>query len=132
LKSFALTSALLLLSAVMPSLISSMACAEDQKASEVQGTEAATNPNAKFVTKLAGLVLFVSNSCPETKVDYDRFKATVTSLGVQVDALSAEPMKLESLNYFTSYEANAKDNCARALTEFGTEGRIIRGIFSAK
>jgi len=131
LKSLAPAFALLLSSAVMPSLISSMASAEDQKAPEAQGTEAA-NPNAKFVTKLAGLVLFVSNSCPGAKVDYDRFKATVTSLGVQVDALSAEPMKLESLNYFTSYEANAKDNCARALTEFGTEGRIIRGIFSAK
>jgi len=92
----------------------------------------ASSPNAKFVTKLAGLVLFVANSCPEKTIDYDRFKSVVTGLGVEVDALSKDPIKLASLNYFTSYGANVKDNCTRALTEFGPDGRIVRGIFSEK
>jgi len=90
------------------------------------------NPNVKFVTKLSGLVLFATNSCPDILVDFDRFKEVSTSLGVEVDALSKEPIRLESLSYFSSYKENTKQNCMRALNEFGPDGRILRGIFARK
>jgi len=112
-------------------LVAGLAYGEESKASETAGPGTIT-PNAKFVTKLAGLVLFVTDACPKSKVDYDRFKAIVSALGIQVSALSEDPIKLESLGYFTSYKDKTEDNCARALKEFGPDGRIIRGIFGEK
>ena len=88
--------------------------------------------NAKTAAKLAGLVAFVANSCPELMPDYARFKNIVSALGIDVDDLSNGDLKLQYLNYASLYQADVKGNCEQARSRFGETGTTFQGLFQKK
>ncbi|GJD29957.1 hypothetical protein PMNALOAF_1199 [Methylobacterium adhaesivum] len=78
--------------------------------------------------KLAGLLYFVQNACPDLQPDYTRFKDVVAGLGVSLDDLSAGDLLLRSRTYTEVYTKDTPANCARADTNFGPTGTTIPGL----
>lgn len=85
----------------------------------------------KMALKLAGLMTFVASSCPDIKADYARFKTAITALGVTYEDLSKTEVKNVYLAYAMRYKDEAKENCARALVNFGPGGKAVPDIFAA-
>lgn len=79
--------------------------------------------------KLAGLVTFVANSCPDLKPNYPRFKATLNALGASEADLNKLDLKGRYLGYTARYNADAKANCLRAKAQFGPGGSTLPDIF---
>ncbi|NEU12685.1 hypothetical protein G3T14_11110 [Methylobacterium sp. BTF04] len=78
--------------------------------------------------KLAGLLFFVQNACPEVKPDYERFKTVVAGLGVALDDLSKGDLLLRSRAYTEIYTKDTPASCARAVANFGETGTTIPGL----
>jgi len=79
--------------------------------------------------KIAGLVAFVANSCPNLSPDYDRFKAVISTLGVEVEELSKNDMQLKYLNYAAIYQKDIPGGCEKAQSLFGDSGTMLKGLF---
>jgi hypothetical protein len=88
--------------------------------------------NANTALKIAGLVTFVANSCPDLAPDYDRFKEVISALGLETDDLSKNDLKLKYLNYTALYQADIKGSCEKAQSNFGDAGTVIKGLFHQK
>lgn len=78
--------------------------------------------------KLAGLLLFVQNACPDLQPDYNRFKEVVAGLGVPLDDLSTGDLLLRSRAYTETYTKDTPANCSRADANFGPAGTTIPGL----
>lgn len=78
--------------------------------------------------KLAGLLSFVQNACPELKPDYERFKTVVGRLGVALDDLSQGDLLLRSRAYTEIYTKDTAASCTRAAENFGETGTTIPGL----
>ncbi|CAA2099208.1 hypothetical protein MBUL_00031 [Methylobacterium bullatum] len=78
--------------------------------------------------KLAGLLQFVSASCPESKPNYETFKTVVRGLGIEPDALAGGELILRVKTYADVYGKDVPTNCAKAIANFGESGTIIPGL----
>lgn len=78
--------------------------------------------------KLAGLLQFVSASCPEAKPNYETFKTVVRSLGLEPDALAGGELILRVKAYADVYSQDVPANCAKALENFGANGKTLPGL----
>lgn len=82
--------------------------------------------------KLAGLLQFVSASCPDAKPNYETFKTVVRGLGLEPDALAGGELILRVKAYADVYSQDVPANCAKAVTNFGETGTIIPGLVVKK
>ena len=82
--------------------------------------------------KLAGLVRFVDESCAEAKPDYQRFKAVVAAMGVDLDALAQGALLMRSLGYTEAYRKDVEASCRRAVEMFGEKGTAVPGLVVRK
>ena len=82
--------------------------------------------------KLAGLLQFVSASCPESKPNYETFKTVVRGLGIEPDALAGGELILRVKAYADVYGKDVPANCAKAVANFGETGTIIPGLVVKK
>ncbi|WP_027174373.1 hypothetical protein [Methylobacterium sp. 10] len=82
--------------------------------------------------KLAGLLQFVSESCPESKPNYETFKTVVRGLGIEPDALAGGELILRVKAYADVYGKDVPANCAKAVANFGDSGTIIPGLVVRK
>jgi len=78
--------------------------------------------------KLAGLLYFVQNACPDLQPDYNRFKEVVAGLGVPLNDLSAGDLLLRSRTYTETYTKDTPANCSKADANFGPAGTTIPGL----
>ena len=78
--------------------------------------------------KLAGLVRFVGESCKEAQPDYERFKAVVSAMGVDLDAISKGELLMRSMSYTEAYRKNVEESCRKAVELFGEKGSVIPGL----
>jgi hypothetical protein len=78
--------------------------------------------------KLAGLLYFVQNACPDLQPDYNHFKDVVAGLGVTLSDLSAGDLLLRSRTYTETYTKDTPANCSRAEANFGLAGTTIPGL----
>jgi hypothetical protein len=95
------------------------------------GVEAAPE-NTDKALKIAGLVAFVANSCPNLVPDYDRFKAVISTLGLEVEELSKNELQLKYLNYAAIYQKDIPGGCEKAQSLFGDGGTMLKGLFHPK
>lgn len=86
----------------------------------------------RSAAKLAGLIVFVANSCPEAQPDYDRFKQIITAMGVKVDDLSQGLLAVRSAEYTQAYQKDPAESCRRAFENFGETGRVVAGLIARK
>lgn len=82
--------------------------------------------------KLAGLVRFVGESCKEAQPDYERFKAVVAAMGVELDALSKGELLMRSMGYTEAYRKDVETSCRKAVELFGEKGSAIPGLVLRK
>jgi hypothetical protein len=82
--------------------------------------------------KLAGLVRFVGESCKEAQPDYERFKAVVSAMGVDLDAISKGELLMRSMGYTEAYRKNVDESCRKAQEMFGEKGKAIPGLVLRK
>jgi hypothetical protein len=82
--------------------------------------------------KIAGLVVFVANSCPHLKPDYARFKEALHQLGLEQGELDQQETKNGYLAYTATYGQDVPANCARAGLEFGPNGKTLPDLFTAQ
>lgn len=82
--------------------------------------------------KLAGLVRFVGESCKEAQPDYERFKAVVSAMGVDLDAISKGELLMRSMSYTEAYRKNVEESCRKAVELFGEKGSVIPGLVLRK
>ncbi|APX84182.1 hypothetical protein BV511_05290 [Methylorubrum extorquens] len=82
--------------------------------------------------KLAGLVRFVGESCKEAQPDYERFKAVVSAMGVDLDAISKGELLMRSMGYTEAYRKNVDESCRKAEEMFGEKGKAIPGLVLRK
>ncbi|UYW26742.1 hypothetical protein OKC48_26510 [Methylorubrum extorquens] len=82
--------------------------------------------------KLAGLVRFVGESCEEAQPDYERFKAVVSAMGVDLDAISKGELLMRSMGYTEAYRKNVDESCRKAQEMFGEKGKAIPGLVLRK
>ena len=82
--------------------------------------------------KLAGLLQFVSNSCPESKPNYETFKTVVRGLGIEPDALAGGELLLRVKAYVDVYSQDVPANCAKAVANFGETGTTLPGLVVKK
>lgn len=78
--------------------------------------------------KLAGLLGFVKDGCPDLKPDYERFKTVVARLGVPLDDLQQGDLLLRTRAYTEIYAKDAAESCTRAVANFGEAGTTIPGL----
>ena len=101
-------------------------------AGEAPKPETLQQRQERSATKLAGLVIFVTNSCPEAQPDYDRFKTVITAMGVKVDDLSQGLLAVRSAEYTQAYQKEPVESCRRAFENFGEGGRVIPGLIARR
>jgi predicted secreted protein len=82
--------------------------------------------------KLAGLIRFVGESCQEVRPDYERFKAVVAAMGVDIDAVSKGELLMRSMSYTEAYRKNVEESCRKAAELFGEKGTSIPGLVLRK
>ena len=82
--------------------------------------------------KLAGLVRFVGESCKEAQPDYERFKAVVSAMGVDIDAISKGELLMRSMGYTEAYRKDVDESCRKAQEMFGEKGKAIPGLVLRK
>lgn len=82
--------------------------------------------------KLAGLIRFVGESCQEVRPDYERFKAVVAAMGVDLDAISKGELLMRSMSYTEAYRKNVDESCRKAAELFGEKGTSIPGLVLRK
>lgn len=82
--------------------------------------------------KLAGLVRFVKESCPEAQPDEARLKAVVTRLGIDPSDLEQGDLLLRVRAYAEIYAKDVPLNCAKAVENFGDSGTVIPGLVGRK
>ncbi|CAO4177061.1 hypothetical protein [Methylorubrum populi] len=82
--------------------------------------------------KLAGLVRFVGESCKEVQPDYERFKAVVAAMGVDLDAISKGELLMRSMSYTEAYRKDVEASCRKAVELFGEKGTTIPGLVLRK
>ncbi|CAO4153964.1 hypothetical protein [Methylorubrum extorquens] len=82
--------------------------------------------------KLAGLVRFVGESCKEAQPDYERFRAVVSAMGVDLDAISKGELLMRSMGYTEAYRKNVDESCRKAQEMFGEKGKAIPGLVLRK
>lgn len=82
--------------------------------------------------KLAGLMRFVGESCQDVRPDYERFKAVVAAMGVEIDAISKGDLLMRSMSYTEAYRKNVDESCRRAVELFGEKGTSIPGLVLRK
>nr|WP_210329155.1 hypothetical protein [Methylorubrum zatmanii] len=82
--------------------------------------------------KLAGLVRFVGESCKEVQPDYERFKAVVAAMGVDLDAISKGELLMRSMSYTEVYRKDVEASCRKAVELFGEKGTAIPGLVLRK
>jgi ribosomal protein L12E/L44/L45/RPP1/RPP2 len=82
--------------------------------------------------KLAGLIRFVGESCQEVRPDYERFKAVVAAMGVDIDAISKGELLMRSMSYTEAYRKNVDESCRKAAELFGEKGTSIPGLVLRK
>lgn len=82
--------------------------------------------------KLAGLVRFVGESCPEASPDYERFKAVVAAMGVDLDAVSKGELLMRSMSYTEAYRKDVPASCRKAEELFGEKGTSVPGLIRRK
>ncbi|WP_342151444.1 hypothetical protein [Methylorubrum sp. SB2] len=82
--------------------------------------------------KLAGLMRFVGESCKDVQPDYERFKAVVAKMGVDLDAISKGELLMRSMSYTEAYRKNVDESCRKAAELFGEKGSSIPGLVLRK
>ncbi|KQT53346.1 hypothetical protein ASG52_04245 [Methylobacterium sp. Leaf456] len=82
--------------------------------------------------KLAGLIRFVGESCKDVQPDYERFKAVVAAMGVEIDAISKGELLMRSMSYTEAYRKNVDESCRKAAELFGEKGTSIPGLVLRK
>ncbi|GJE16342.1 hypothetical protein [Methylobacterium marchantiae] len=82
--------------------------------------------------KLAGLLQFVSESCTDSKPNYETFKQVVRGLGIEPDALAGGELILRVKAYADVYSQDVPANCAKALANFGENGTTLPGLVVKK
>lgn len=90
------------------------------------------NPKEANAAKLAGLIRFVGESCKDVKPDYERFKAVVAAMGVDLDAISKGELLMRSMSYTEAYRKNVDESCRKAAELFGEKGTSIPGLVVRK
>lgn len=94
--------------------------------------QTAQERQAANAAKLAGLVRFVGESCKDAKPDYERFKAVVAAMGVDIDAISKGELLMRSMGYTEAYRKNVDESCRKAVELFGEKGTAIPGLVLRK
>jgi len=82
--------------------------------------------------KLAGLMRFVGESCKEVEPDYERFKAVVAKMGVDIDSIAKGDLLMRSMSYTEAYRKNVDESCRKAAELFGEKGTSIPGLVVRK
>ncbi|TXM72096.1 hypothetical protein FV218_14010 [Methylobacterium sp. WL69] len=121
-----LTAGLLVAALTAPAL--AQTAPPDAAAPEPRPPETKAERQRNSAAKLAGLLYFVQNACPDLKPDYARFKDVVASLGVTMEDLSAGDLLLRSRAYTEVYTKDTPGSCARADTNFGAAGSTIPNL----
>ena len=86
----------------------------------------------KSAAKLAGMIRFVAVSCPEAEPDYERFKAAIAAMKVDIKELEDGPLLGESLGYSRAYDKDKDESCKRVFAFFGENGTTIPGLVGRK
>ena len=82
--------------------------------------------------KLGGLIRFVGESCKDIQPDYERFKAVVAAMGVDIDSISKGELLMRSMSYTEAYRKNVDESCRKAAELFGEKGTSIPGLVLRK
>ncbi|MCJ2083284.1 hypothetical protein [Methylobacterium sp. J-090] len=122
-----LTAGLLVAALTAPALAQN-APPPDAAAPETRPPETKAERQRNSAAKLAGLLYFVQNACPDLKPDYTRFKDVVAGLGVTLEDLSAGDLLLRSRTYTEVYTKDTSASCARADANFGPAGTTIPNL----
>lgn len=122
-----LTAGLLVAALTAPALAQT-APPPEAAAPEPRPPETKAERQRNSAAKLAGLLYFVQNACPDLKPDYTRFKDVVAGLGVTLEDLSAGDLLLRSRTYTEVYTKDTPGSCARADANFGAAGTTIPNL----
>ncbi|WP_244472458.1 hypothetical protein [Methylobacterium sp. Leaf108] len=90
------------------------------------------DPKRNNAVRLAGLVGFVNESCPDLKPDYERFKQVLSRLGVDPADLEGNELRLHAMSYIEAYRKDVPANCARAVQNFGEAGTTVPGLIGKR
>ncbi|MEE7456738.1 hypothetical protein MPAR168_00985 [Methylorubrum populi] len=133
-KSFAIAAAILFAVPVAAAAETTPAPQAAQPAPESAEKAPATPQERQQASaaKLAGLVRFVGESCKEAQPDYERFKAVVSAMGVDLDAISKGELLMRSMSYTEAYRKNVEESCRKAVELFGEKGSVIPGLVLRK
>ncbi|WP_232628188.1 hypothetical protein [Methylobacterium sp. Leaf118] len=101
-------------------------------ASAQQAPPSDTDRQQANAVKLAGLVRFVGEACPEASPDYERFKAVVAAMGVDLDAISKGELLMRSMSYTEAYRKDVPASCRKAEELFGEKGTSVPGLIRRK
>lgn len=83
--------------------------------------------------KLGGMVTFVSESCPDAKPDFTRFKQVIAAMGVDIkDLEQGGPLMVRLASYVQAYQRDVAQSCKRALALFGPSGTAIPGLIGPR
>ena len=82
--------------------------------------------------KLAGMIRFVAVDCPDAEPDYERFKAIISRMGVDIKDLENGPLMVQSLGYSQAYHKDQAAGCQKAFELFGEGGKMIPGLIARK
>lgn len=82
--------------------------------------------------KLAGMIRFVAADCPDAQPDYDRFKAIIARMGVDIKDLEDGPLMGQSLSYSQAYHKEPAASCKKAFELFGETGTTIPQLIARK
>ncbi len=120
--------------ALIGALPFAVAAEEAQPAPEVgpKAPQTQQERQAAHAAKLAGLVRFVGESCKDTQPDYERFKAVVAAMGVDLDSISKGELLMRSMGYTEAYRKNVDESCRKAVELFGERGSAIPGLVVRK
>lgn len=116
---------------VLPLAVSAQ---EAPKNSTTEAPAAKPEPDRQHANaaKLAGLIRFVGEACQEVRPDYERFKAVVAAMGVDIDAISKGELLMRSMSYTEAYRKNVDESCRKAAELFGEKGTSIPGLVLRK
>lgn len=101
------------------------------------GEAPATKPDVaerqrNSAAKLAGMIRFVAADCPEAEPDYERFKAIIARMGVDIKDLEQGPLMGQSLSYSQAYHKEQAASCKKAFELFGESGKTIPHLIARK
>ncbi len=122
----------ILLGAILCGLAGPLAAQPSPAPGGAEATDPQTEKQRNNAAKLAGMIRFVATSCQEAEPDYDRFKAAIAAMRVDIKDLESGPLMATSLGYSQAYQKEPEASCKRAFQLFGENGTAIPDLIARK